>query len=259
MKEETDSRSPSPANHYSEKFKVMLNQPFEKESMVSEDAPNSMITSGQRLGSSRAQVDSKDGPNSKSSRENRRNSSDMKNSSVNERQETSEQSSSKIEGKSDIELVSKNLAKLKDLMEEPEVKLTETDSAKLDEYGLQKPRPTNLADLNNMTNDKEIHQWVKENLDGSSSLGLKQYLESSSQNFKGIVKSIEKKIESEESDEESEDRLVYTVINLPTISAFTKEVKKSASASKEFDLTEIGNNHLNEVDSIKIGNNHFTA
>lgn len=47
MKEETDSRSPSPTNRgYSEQFKVLLNQPFEKESMVSEDAPNSIIASG---------------------------------------------------------------------------------------------------------------------------------------------------------------------------------------------------------------------
>ena len=115
-----------------------------------------MVVSAARLTSSRAQVDIKEGTNSKSSRENQRNSSDMKNNSVNERQPSSERSSSKIDAKSEMESLQNNLSKLKDLVEEPEVKLTETDSVKLEELGLNRPQPTNLADLNEMSNDQDI-------------------------------------------------------------------------------------------------------
>lgn len=134
----------------------MLDQPFEKESLVSEDPGNSMAVSAARLTSSRAQVDMKEEPNSKSSRENRKNSSDMKNNSVNERQPSSQRSSSKIDGKSEMESLHQNISKLRDLVEEPEVKLSETDSIKLEELGLNKPQPVKLADLNEMSNDQDI-------------------------------------------------------------------------------------------------------
>ena len=55
-----------------------------------------------------------------------------------------------------MESLHQNISKLRDLVEEPEVKLSETDSIKLEELGLNKPQPVKLADLNEMSNDQDI-------------------------------------------------------------------------------------------------------
>lgn len=103
-----------------------------------------------------------------------------------------------MEAQSEIESLNKNLSKLKELVEEPEVKLTETDSAKLDELGLREPRATKLADLNGMTNDQEIQQWVMDNLEGSSTTGFKQYQEGASEKVRGSGGPVDKDEKSSE-------------------------------------------------------------